>query len=100
MAAIQYQIDPAHSHAQFKVRHMMIANVRGEFDKVSGSVEFDSANPSVSSIEASIEVASISTREPARDNDLKGPNFFDVAKYPTITFKSTGVSQDGGGVVA
>lgn len=92
-----YTIDSAHSSAQFKVRHMMIANVKGEFDKVSGTVNFDPANPTGSTAEAAVEVASISTREADRDNHLKSPDFFDVAKYPTITFKSTGVSKDGGG---
>ena len=58
-----YQIDTAHSAAQFKVRHMMIANVKGEFDKVSGTVSFDPADPSTSSVEASIDVATISTRD-------------------------------------
>ena len=92
-----YQIDPQHSAAQFKVRHMMIANVKGEFDKVSGTVEFDPSNPAASQVDVSIDVASISTRETARDNDLKSAHFFDVANYPTITFKSTGVAASGEG---
>jgi polyisoprenoid-binding protein YceI len=92
-----YNIDTQHSAAQFKVRHMMIANVKGEFDKVSGTVEFDPADVAASSVEASIDVASISTRETDRDNHLKSPDFFDVAKFPTITFKSTGVSKAGAG---
>jgi polyisoprenoid-binding protein YceI len=91
-----YQIDPAHTSAQFKVRHMMIANVKGEFDKVSGTVNFDPANPSAASIEASIDVASISTRDEQRDADLKSPNFFDVEKYPAITFKSKKVTATSG----
>lgn len=92
-----YTIDSAHSSAQFKVRHMMIANVKGEFDKISGSVNYDPANPSAASAEASIDVASISTREADRDNHLKSADFFDVAKYPSITFKSSSVSKDGDG---
>ena len=82
-----YQIDPAHTSAQFKVRHMMIANVKGEFDKVSGTVNFDPANPTASTIEASVDVTSVSTRDEQRDTHLKSPDFFDVEKYPTITFK-------------
>ena len=92
-----YQIDPQHSAAQFKVRHMMIANVKGEFDKVSGTVDFDPTNPAATQVDVTIDVASISTREPTRDNDLKSANFFDVAKFPNITFKSTGVTASGDG---
>jgi polyisoprenoid-binding protein YceI len=91
-----YQIDPAHTSAQFKVRHMMIANVKGEFHKISGMANFDPANPSAASVEASIDVASISTHDQQRDADLKSPNFFDVEKYPTITFKSKKVTAMGG----
>jgi polyisoprenoid-binding protein YceI len=90
-----YQIDTAHSSAQFKVRHMMIANVKGEFDKVSGMVVFDPANPSASSIEASIDVATISTRDEQRDAHLKNPDFLDAEKFPTITFKSKEVAASG-----
>jgi polyisoprenoid-binding protein YceI len=90
-----YQIDTAHSSAQFKVRHMMIANVKGEFDKVSGTVVFDPANPSASSVEASIDVATISTRDEQRDAHLKSPDFLDVEKFPTITFKSKEVAASG-----
>jgi polyisoprenoid-binding protein YceI len=92
-----YTIDTQHSAAQFKVRHMMIANVKGEFDKVTGTVEFDPADPAKSSVEASIDVNSISTRETDRDNHLKSADFFDAANFPTITFRSTGVAKDGGG---
>ena len=91
-----YQIDTAHSSAQFKVRHMMIANVKGEFDKVSGTVNFDPANPTASTVEASIDVSTISTRDEQRDGHLKSADFLDVEKYPTITFKSKKVTAAGG----
>jgi polyisoprenoid-binding protein YceI len=92
-----YQIDPAHSSAQFKVRHMMIANVKGEFEKVSGTVNFDAANPAASTVEAAIDVASIGTRDEQRDAHLKSADFFDVEKFPTIAFKSKKVTATGGG---
>ena len=94
---ITYQIDPAHSSAQFKVRHMMIANVKGEFHKVSGTVNFDPANPTASTVEASIEAASISTRDEQRDTHLKSADFFDVANFPLITFKSRNLTSTGAG---
>jgi polyisoprenoid-binding protein YceI len=91
-----YQIDASHSAAQFKVRHMMIANVKGEFDKVSGSVEFDPANPSAANVTAAIDVSTISTRDEQRDGHLKSADFFDVEKYPTIDFKSKKVIAASG----
>lgn len=91
----QYDIDPAHSGAQFKVRHMMIAWVKGEFTKVSGKVNFDASAPENSSIDVSIDVSSISTREPQRDEHLKSADFLDAAKYPSITFRSTKVVPSG-----
>ena len=90
-----YQIDPAHSSAQFKVRHMMISNVKGEFDKVSGTVQFDPANPPSASVEASIDVATISTRDEQRDAHLKSADFLDVEKFPAIAFKSKKVTATG-----
>ncbi len=95
MAAITYQIDNAHSHAQFKVRHMMISNVRGEFSKVTGTIVYDADNPSASKINAEIDVSTISTREPQRDEHLKSGDFFDVARYPSITFASKDVAATG-----
>jgi polyisoprenoid-binding protein YceI len=83
-----WNIDPSHSNAQFSVRHMMISNVKGEFTKVSGTASFDPSNPETFSAEASINVATINTREHDRDNHLKSPDFFNVEKFPTITFKS------------
>jgi polyisoprenoid-binding protein YceI len=90
-----YQIDTAHTHAQFKVRHLMISNVKGEFTHVTGTVDLDDANPSASFINMTIDVNSISTREPQRDAHLKSGDFFDVAKYPTITFVSKEVVKSG-----
>jgi|ERR1700722_2926805 polyisoprenoid-binding protein YceI len=90
-----YQIDSAHTHAQFKVRHLMVSNVKGDFDKVTGTVVLDDANHSLSSINVTVDVASISTREPQRDAHLKSADFFDVEKFPTITFVSKQVVKSG-----
>jgi polyisoprenoid-binding protein YceI len=95
--AVQYEIDPVHSSAQFSVRHLMISNVRGEFAKVTGTVVYDPKNPKASSVEATIDATSINTHEPKRDDQLKSPDFFDVAKYPTLSFKSTKVEPAGAG---
>ncbi len=95
--AVEYQIDPVHSSAQFSVRHLMISNVRGEFAQVTGTVIYDPKNLKASSVEATIDATSINTHEPKRDEDLKSSNFFDVAKYPTLTFKSTKVEPAGEG---
>ena len=92
-----WKIDPNHTAAQFSVRHMGISTVRGAFNKTSGTVEYDPANPSKSSVEATIEVASVDTRVEMRDNDLRSPNWFDAAKFPTITFKSKSVQSAGEG---
>lgn len=91
----KYQIDPAHSTASFSIKHMMIAKVHGGFEKMSGSLTYDPKDPSQSQIDVSIETSSINTREPKRDEHLRSADFFDVAKYPAITFKSTRVSGDG-----
>jgi polyisoprenoid-binding protein YceI len=92
-----YTIDPAHSSAHFKVRHMMITNVRGEFGKLTGTVQFDPGAPGAASVQAEIDVTSINTREPQRDAHLKSPDFFDAAQYPTIGFRSKGVEPAGDG---
>ena len=85
----QWQLDPAHSAAHFSVRHLMISNIRGEFSKVTGNVVVDLSDPTKSSVEVSADASSINTREPQRDAHLKSPDFLDVAKFPTIDFKST-----------
>lgn len=87
----QWTIDNTHTSADFTVRHMMISNVRGNFDKISGVVNYDPANPAASSVEAVIDVNSINTGVADRDNHLRSADFFDVATYPTISFKSTSV---------
>jgi polyisoprenoid-binding protein YceI len=92
-----WRVDPAHTAAQFSVRHMGISTVRGAFTKVSGSVQYDPSNPAATAIDVSIDANSIDTRVEARDNDLRSPSFFDVAKYPTLTFKSRQVESAGTG---
>jgi polyisoprenoid-binding protein YceI len=88
-SATTWELDPAHSSAQFTVRHMMVSNVRGEFGKTTGTVNIDDKDITHSTAEATIDATTLSTREPNRDKHLKSPDFFDVEKYPTITFKST-----------
>src|SRR5512139_2391805 len=85
---MSWMIDSAHTEANFTVRHMMISNVRGQFQKVNGTVEFDEATPANTRVDVQIEVASINTREEKRDAHLKSPDFFDAEKYPYLTFKS------------
>lgn len=92
-----WNIDPAHSMAEFKVKHMMIANVKGQFSKISGTLFLDEFDLTNSRVEASIEAASIHTRDEQRDAHLKSPDFFDVEKFPTLHFKSNNISivKDG-----
>jgi polyisoprenoid-binding protein YceI len=92
-----WEIDSAHSGVHFSVRHLMIATVRGEFRKVTGTINMDEKDISKSNVEAVIDASTIDTREERRDSDLRGTNFFDVAKYPTITFKSKSVTRQGEG---
>ena len=92
-----WKIDPAHSAAQFSVRHLGISTVRGAFTKVSGSANYDTKDPSKTTLEATIDASSVDTRVEMRDKDLRSPNFFDVEKYPTITFKSKRVETAGAG---
>ncbi len=92
-----YQFDPAHTSAHFTVRHMMVANVRGAFGKVSGAIVYDPGKPEETRIEAEIDATSINTREDARDTHLKSADFLDVEKYPTILFKSKKVEFAGPG---
>src|SRR6202050_1567497 len=96
-ATTVWNIDPAHTIAEFKVKHMMIANVKGQFSKVSGVLTLDESNFTNSRVEATIEAASLETRDGQRDAHLKSADFFDVEKFPTLHFKSTGISlvRDG-----
>jgi polyisoprenoid-binding protein YceI len=91
----QWQIDPAHSAAHFSVRHLMISNVRGEFTKISGSALINLADPAKSTVEITIEAASVNTREPQRDDHLRSADFLDVANHPTLTFRSKRVEALG-----
>ncbi|MGA2423536.1 MAG: YceI family protein [Terriglobales bacterium] len=91
-----WNIDPAHSTAQFTVRHLGISNVTGNFTKVTGSVVLNDKDITQSQVSASIDVNSVDTRVEKRDQDLRSPNFFDVEKYPTIEFKSKRIVSSGG----
>lgn len=95
-AVTTWNIDPVHSVAEFKVKHMMISNVKGQFTSLKGTLLFDETDIANSKVEATIEAASINTREPQRDAHLKSADFFDVEKFPALTFKSTDVRQIGG----
>jgi polyisoprenoid-binding protein YceI len=95
LAESVWQIDPAHTSIQFSVRHMMVSNVRGELTKVSGTVRGDEKDPAHATVEATIDAGSIDTRNDKRDEHLKSPDFLDVAKYPTIAFKSKKIEPAG-----
>src|ERR1700690_2026800 len=90
-----WNLDPAHSTAQFTVRHLGISNVTGNFTKVMGSVVLNEKDITQSQVSASIDVSSVDTRVEMRDKDLRSPNFFDVEKYPTIEFKSKRIVSSG-----
>ncbi len=90
-----WQIDPAHSEINFTVRHMMISNVRGQFEKFTGTVDFNEDDPTKSTVDVQIEAASINTKEPPRDNHLRSADFFDAEHYPYLTFKSKRVIKTG-----
>src|ERR1700692_3490203 len=92
-----WKIDPAHSAAQFSVRHMGISTVRGECRKERGSADYDPADPTKTSIDATIDATTVDTRVDMRDNDLRSANFLDVQKSPTITFKSKRTESGGPG---
>lgn len=94
-----YQIDPRHSNAEFGVTHLMISTVRGEFHGVTGTIVVDDENLANSSVNVTIDATTVDTREPDRDKHLKSDAFFDVAKYPTMAFKSTSVEKNSDGTL-
>jgi polyisoprenoid-binding protein YceI len=93
--APQWKIDPMHSEADFAIKHMAISTVHGSFHGLSGVITLDPANVAKSSVEATIPVDTVDTGVAPRDTDLKSPRFFDAAKFPTMTFKSTSVHKAG-----
>jgi polyisoprenoid-binding protein YceI len=95
--AATWEVDPAHSSVSFSVRHMMISTVRGQFRTFSAKATGDPAAPTSATIEATIDAKSIDTGNEKRDTHLKSPDFFDVEKFPTITFKSTKIESAGAG---
>jgi len=94
-APTTFNVDPSHSQVGFAVKHLVISTVRGQFTKYEGKVAVDDADVTRSTVEATIDVASLDTRVADRDTHLKSPDFFDVAKYPTMTFRSTKVAKAG-----
>jgi polyisoprenoid-binding protein YceI len=94
-SSITWKLDPAHSHAEFKVRHMMISNVKGNFSGLNGTLTEHTIDSSLSTIEAAIPVTSVNTGDAQRDGHLKSADFFDAEKYPEMTFKSTSVEKKG-----
>lgn len=96
-APTTWEIDSVHSAATFSIKHLAVSTVRGEFGKLTGSVQLDGTDVKTAKVEATIDAATVNTREPKRDAHLKSPDFFDVAKFPTMTFKSTAVTPGAGG---
>ncbi len=95
-----WNIDPAHSAAEFKVKHMMISNVKGKFGGLSGVLHLNDQDLTQSSVEASIDVSTVNTQDAQRDGHLKSADFFDVEKFPAMTFKSTAIKGNGGDMFA
>lgn len=93
-----WQIDPAHANVEFKVKHMMVANVKGVFAKLEGTIEADDADLAKAKVSVTIDTASIDTNNAKRDEHLRSPDFFDVAKFPTMTFASKRIVATGGSV--
>jgi polyisoprenoid-binding protein YceI len=100
VAVTTWNVDPVHSVAEFKVKHMMISNVKGQFTGVKGVLSLDQSDVTKSHVETSIDAASINTRDAQRDAHLKSADFFDAEKFPALSFKSTNVSRVGEGELA
>ncbi len=100
ISSTTWNLDPVHSVAEFKVKHMMISNVKGQFPKVTGKLTLDESELTKSQVEATIEAASIETRDPQRNAHLKSADFLDVEKFPTLSFKTTGIRRLGDGELA
>ena len=92
-----WKIDPQHSLASFRVKHMMVSHVTGSFSGIKGELRFDPANPSAASVEAAIDASTVETREAQRDAHLRSADFLDVEHYPTMSFRSTRVQPAGEG---
>jgi len=99
-ATTTWNLDPIHSVAEFKVKHMMISNVKGQFATITGVLTLDETDHTNSHIEASIDAASVNTRDAQRDTHLKSEDFFHVGKFPTLSFKSTRITRTGNGELA
>src|SRR6516162_6622095 len=95
--ASSWAIDPGHSAARFSVKHLMVSTVRGTLGKVTGTIEYDGKTVESIKADVTVDLSAINTENESRDKDLKSDNFFDIAKYPTVTFKSKRVQPDGPG---
>lgn len=95
----EWKIDSQHSSAQFQVRHMMVSTVRGTFSKLTGNVQYDPSNLAKTLIDATIDASTVNTGDSGRDTDLRGSDFFEVAKFPTLTFKSKRAESSGPGKI-
>ncbi len=95
MPTQDWKIDPSHSGAHFSVRHLVVAKVRGRFSKFEGTIQLDEGAFEKSKVSVTIDAASIDTHEPKRDDHLRSPDFFDVAKFPTLTFVSSNIVKAG-----
>src|SRR5215469_4477994 len=95
MALETWNVDPVHSSIHFSIRHLVISKIHGRFTKWGGTIQFDDQQPTASKVDIQIDVNSIDTNDPKRDEHLKTPDFFDATNHPQITFHSTKVEQAG-----